>query len=254
MDQLDINILMSLFNRGGYVLDFSTSAFDVFTSNSIGMALCEYYGLSKGKSLNAYYNDSDLNKQIILTKDLLNHYEAFCLNNEYEDIKYKKLYLKCVEILGKYQNGSIIDTTSIKRSTSVYMKGMIGFMDASLKQGDFDSVITKSRTLLEEVIIYGLETANMTVPRTGNISQLYREFGRIYDLHTNEGMDNRIQRLITGLESIISSFSEMRNNASDSHGIGKNRINLEKHHAEFYMNISTSMANFLLSIINNKFR
>lgn len=37
-----------LFNRGGYVLDFSTNEFDVFTAESIGVPLCEKYKMSKG--------------------------------------------------------------------------------------------------------------------------------------------------------------------------------------------------------------
>lgn len=44
-------IFLMLFNRNGYVLNFSTADFDVFTTNSIGVALCNRYGLSKGKSL-----------------------------------------------------------------------------------------------------------------------------------------------------------------------------------------------------------
>ena len=32
--------LLMLFNRSGYVLNFSTNDFDVFTTNSIGEALC----------------------------------------------------------------------------------------------------------------------------------------------------------------------------------------------------------------------
>lgn len=49
---------LSLFNRAGYVLNFSTDSFDVFTQNSIGLALCNHYGLSKGKSLTAYVNEA----------------------------------------------------------------------------------------------------------------------------------------------------------------------------------------------------
>ncbi|WOB47655.1 hypothetical protein NX757_04745 [Veillonella atypica] len=45
---------ISLLNRDGYVLDFSTNSFNVFTINSIGIALCNHYGLSKGKSLEAF--------------------------------------------------------------------------------------------------------------------------------------------------------------------------------------------------------
>lgn len=41
--------LDELFNRDGYVLDFSTNGFDEFTFQSIGIRLCEKYCLSKGK-------------------------------------------------------------------------------------------------------------------------------------------------------------------------------------------------------------
>ncbi|POO88177.1 hypothetical protein C1H57_25205, partial [Clostridium sp. 2-1] len=44
---------LKLFNRGGYVLNFSTNDFDVFTMSSVGVPLCEHYKESKGKSLTA---------------------------------------------------------------------------------------------------------------------------------------------------------------------------------------------------------
>ena len=68
----DIGTLLSLFNRDGYVLDFSTNAFDVFTMQSIGVSLCEKYKLSKGKSLVAYLNNSTYENQEKLLCDLLN--------------------------------------------------------------------------------------------------------------------------------------------------------------------------------------
>lgn len=39
--------LIKLFNRGGYVLDFSTADFDAFTMDSVGVPLCETYKQSK---------------------------------------------------------------------------------------------------------------------------------------------------------------------------------------------------------------
>ena len=48
-----------LFNRNGYVLDFSTNDFDNFTLDSIGLALCETYNLSKGKSLNKFIYEGE---------------------------------------------------------------------------------------------------------------------------------------------------------------------------------------------------
>lgn len=64
-----------LFNRSGYVLNFSTNDFDVFTTNSIGEALCAKYGLSKGKSLIAYLNSASDENRFKLLSDLFHYYE-----------------------------------------------------------------------------------------------------------------------------------------------------------------------------------
>lgn len=55
-----------LFNRGGYVLDFSTYRFDEFTLHSVGIALCETYGFLKSKSLNEFINEGDNGKLVKL--------------------------------------------------------------------------------------------------------------------------------------------------------------------------------------------
>lgn len=51
MTEIEKGLFLGLFNRGGYVLDFTTDAFDVFTKSSVGVALRSRYKLSKGKSL-----------------------------------------------------------------------------------------------------------------------------------------------------------------------------------------------------------
>lgn len=57
LSKIEIGAFLKLFNRGGYVLDFSTNDFDVFTLDSVGVAVCDKYEMSKGKSLTAYIND-----------------------------------------------------------------------------------------------------------------------------------------------------------------------------------------------------
>ena len=79
---------LRLFNRSGYVLNFTTNNFDIFTTNSIGEALCTKYGLSKGKSLIAYLNSATEEKRFKLLSDLFHYYEE---NMEYE---YNKSYNK----------------------------------------------------------------------------------------------------------------------------------------------------------------
>ena len=54
MKQIEKELFIKLFNRHGYMLDFSTYKFDQFTRASVGVALCEKYGMSKGQSFERF--------------------------------------------------------------------------------------------------------------------------------------------------------------------------------------------------------
>ena len=69
-------------------------------------------------------------------------------------------------------------------------------------------------------------------------------------MHTDKDMDTRINKLLSGLENIVQSLSEMRNNGSDSHGLGSKRINIDSYHARLCVNSASIMAEFILSIAN----
>lgn len=76
MTEIEKGLFLRLFNRGGYVLNFTTSSFDTFTKSSIGVALCAHYGLSKGRSLTKYIEEeSDVSGTKLLC-DLFDYYEA----------------------------------------------------------------------------------------------------------------------------------------------------------------------------------
>ena len=70
---------LRLFNRGGYVLDFSTERFDDFTQESVDIRLCEKYGSSKGRSLEIFASDASADQVWKLFADLLKYYETFSL-------------------------------------------------------------------------------------------------------------------------------------------------------------------------------
>lgn len=114
MTNTEKGALLKLFNRGGYVLDFSTADFDAFTMDSVGIALCQKYGLSKGKSLIGYVNEADERNIYKLLSDLLTYYETQYSQFESEtnviDMyglpssgAYEKLYQNCKGIIDKYR-------------------------------------------------------------------------------------------------------------------------------------------------------
>lgn len=89
---------VKLFNRGGYVLDFSTADFDAFTLDSIGIALCQKYDLSKGKSLIAYVDESPDMDVAKLLLDLFNYYELTYSKEIEKNEEYAGIYRKCKPI------------------------------------------------------------------------------------------------------------------------------------------------------------
>lgn len=70
-------IIKHFFNTDGYVLNFSTAAFDAFTYKSVGIKLCEKYGMSKGKSFESFVDESNTKLIILLVSDLLDYYEIY---------------------------------------------------------------------------------------------------------------------------------------------------------------------------------
>ena len=73
LSNIEIGAFLNFYNRSGYVLNFSTSSFDAFTMQCIGIPLCEHYQLSKGKSLIAYCSDADYDSVFKLVSDLLDN-------------------------------------------------------------------------------------------------------------------------------------------------------------------------------------
>lgn len=92
--------------------------------------------------------------------------------------------------------------------------------------GNYDSAITKSRTLLEEVFCYVIEIKGETPSDGGDVGKLYGQVKHLYNMHQNKDMDKRINGLLSGLEKILTAIIEMRNKVSDSHGVGARRINI----------------------------
>lgn len=145
-----------------------------------------------------------------------------------------------------------LPTEKIKIVDSEYIKNIHSQALKCISENDFDSVVTKSRTLLEEVYCYGIEQKGEEITEKGNINKLYRKIRELYDMNTEKNLDNRIKKLLSGLNSIVDAIAEIRNNNSDAHGVGKNRIKISEHHANLVLNSATTLAEFVLSVIENK--
>lgn len=141
-----------------------------------------------------------------------------------------------------------VQTPKIKSIDREYIKSISSRAMQDVEQQNYDSAITKSRTLLEETFYYVIEKKGETPSDSGDIAKLHKQVRTLYNMHTDANADKRINTLLSGLNSIVSAIAEMRNKDSDAHGVGANRIAIDEHHARLFVNSSMTMADFILSI------
>lgn len=142
----------------------------------------------------------------------------------------------------------ILEAPSVENIDYQYIKSISQRAYENIASHDYDSAITKSRTLLEEVFCYVIEKKKEIPLDKGDIKRLYKQVKDLYQMHINKQTDDRIKELLSGLEKILNSIGNMRNDASDSHGIGSKRINIDGKLARLYVNTSLTMSEYILEV------
>lgn len=253
MDTIDKAIFLKFFNRNGYVFDFSNEQFDTFTKESVGEFLLEKYKLSKGKSLERYSHEASDEKVIKLFSDLLRYYEHTLFDSvNFGTRENRKQFEKCKKVLEKYKSYTVVEIPAIKNIDREYIIDIASRANNDVEKGNFDSAITKSRTLIEETFCFAIEKQNQKPKESGDISKLFEQVKNLYNMHQNSDVDKRINSLLSGLNKIIAAISEMRNKNSDAHGIGEKRIRIKSYHARLFVNSAMVVADFILSVVENK--
>ncbi len=141
-----------------------------------------------------------------------------------------------------------VEAPAVTKINRDYIKNLSERAMKDVDESNFDSAITKSRTLLEEVFCYVIERKGVEPSDSGDIGKLYNQVKSLYNMHQHKETDKRINMLLSGLEKIVSSIAQMRNGGSDSHGLGAKRINISEYHARLFVNSAVTMADFILSV------
>lgn len=147
----------------------------------------------------------------------------------------------------------VIETPKVKNITSQYIRELLERIKDDLDNKDYDSVITKSRTLLEEVLIFIIE--KMTFERyksSGDLVKMYQDATELLNMRQKSDWDKRINELLGGLHKIVNAISSMRNMNSDAHGAGSGRINIKKREALLAAHSSMMLAEYWLSVFEKR--
>lgn len=146
----------------------------------------------------------------------------------------------------------IIKAPVITNIDSQYIQGLRNRIEENIQSGDFDGVITKSRTLIEEMLIWILEQTGQPIPSKGDLPKLYQQVKVLLGMNQSGDFDKRVNMMLSGLEKIIQAIAEMRNTNSDAHGVGSKRIEIREHEALLAVNSTITLSEYVLSVYRSK--
>lgn len=253
---------LSLFNRGGYVLNFSTDSFDVFTQNSVGLALCNHYGLSKGKSLTTYVNEANENDVIKLLSDLLEYYEMYYQSeiDSTEDSywggskkEYQAHYKKCRAVIDRIKLNLTPFTnageTLKERFSSAYVSTQIDIM-LKMQNENPTEAIGKSKEFIESCCKTILEESQTAIDKDWNVSQLVKATLKLLEISTDNVNDSAsesklVKAILGNLHGIAGNIAELRNAYGSGHGKSASYKGLTVRHAKLAVGSSITLVNYL---------
>ncbi|MCI2082211.1 MAG: abortive infection family protein [Bacteroidales bacterium] len=253
LTRIEKGALLKLFNRGGYVLDFSTSDFDAFTMESVGVALCDKYQMSKGRSLNAFIGeakDEDATKLLI---DLFKYYE-FTYQKEIEgDNEYVSIYKRCKPIIERVHQQitpAKISVESLKRKFSNdYISSQITLMVDMQKENPTEA-IGKAKELIESCCETILENNHIVPDKKWNVGKLVDETVKLLKVTPNDIPDDipeatAMKAILGNLKAIAINVATLRNAYGSGHGKSASYKGLEERHAKLAVGSSVTLVNFL---------
>jgi protein-tyrosine-phosphatase len=259
-------IFLMLFNRSGYVLNFSDADFDVFTTASIGVAVKTKYGVSKGKSLVAFLNDAEDVDRCKLLMDLFSYYEEnmeFEYNESFEDYiygngsrydeRYAKIYQQCKVIIEKIKGVNIAlsktaDTLKVKFSSD-YLSKQIDLM-VSMQETNPTNAIGMAKELIESCCKTILDEKDISYTKNDDVPQLASKTMDALKLlpsnvQSNDQGADAVKAVLGSLRAIPTKLAEIRNPFGSGHGKSASFQGLEPRHAKLAVGSSITFVDFI---------
>lgn len=116
------------------------------------------------------------------------------------------------------------------------------------RANDPSGAITLARTLLEDVCKWILSDSGETSWKdSDDLPVLYRKLSKVLKLAPDDHAEEIFKAILGNCQSIVASLGALRNKLGDAHSPGPKRARPLPRHAELAVNLSGTMATFLVS-------
>ena len=123
------------------------------------------------------------------------------------------------------------------------------------KTSDPEGAITISRTLLESVCKNILDEQGIEYNSNKiELPELYKKTAKTLNLSASQHTEGIFRQILSGCSNIIIGLGSLRNRLGDAHGQGRNNIKPAPRHSELAVNLSGSMALYLIETYKSKLK
>ena len=229
------------------------SLIDIATGGEKNSLREQNYNIDRKKLMSSVYSTHDdglikLIPQIVKNYQTLNSFWGF-IKDEFAHYKDRRQYINeqfipfdnLVEQIELSQDSI---TLPLKAEGDCQFHDSINKIMLHIKNGNYDSAITATRTLIQEVeekIIRDITGKNVDEKFDADV--LHKKVMTLLKLDASRDYDKRLKMVITGLNQVNSGIAQIRNVASDAHSP---KYKAQKHHAILAANSAITLCQFLL--------
>lgn len=242
---------MDLLNEGGYVLDFRNDDFDRFTYSIVGIRLIEHYGLSKGKSLQAFMESAGRVDSAKLLHALMKEWER--VRSENADDTSTKLAARCsailAEISAQFSDADIGERLKSKGFTSDYLDEQRTLLWEKASTHPTAS-IGIAKELIESCCKTILERNGVEYEKHDDVPKLVDKTQTVLSINPREVKNdvpdvNAVKALLGSLASVARHLAELRNSYGIGHGKSASYMGLSERHARLAAGVSLALVDYL---------
>lgn len=250
----DRQFISAAFNQGGYVLDFNNNSFASFTLNVVGVSIKDKYGLSKGQSLECYFDDcSDADACKLLAALIMYKKDNADLSGELLSAKDQKLLDHCQAIVDRLSSfpGAAYQENALNASSfnSEYISKQVELMYASVDSNPTEA-IGKAKELIESCCKTVLVERNVEVPSSAKYGDVVSKALKVLELNRDSVPGDKkasetIKRILSGLSNMSNGINELRNDYGTGHGRPNSYSGLTPRHARLAVGVANTFVLFV---------
>ncbi|CAK1231141.1 abortive infection family protein [Fructobacillus cardui] len=118
----------------------------------------------------------------------------------------------------------------------------------SLQSNDYESVVTKSRTILENTFLQIIHENGRTIKEDGKIFKYQQAVQEILNMRPKKDWNDHIKKIIGSIHTIVDSVSQLRNDGgSDAHASTR-KFKVPYAEAELILNSAITISTYYLKI------